>query len=133
MGIKVIPIGQVLMLALLIMLTGIGITAIMKKAGASSKVRKRMFWGSVTVGMITSLIGVLGINGLFSSRRSYSWSLYPWRIVTIFKLAIIALVELGFMAVMVAVWIILNRLVIYAWDKLKLPSRISEWYNNLTK
>lgn len=133
MGIKVIPIGQVLMLALLIMLTGIGITAIMKKAGASSKVRKRMFWGSVTVGMITSLIGVLGINGLFSSRRSYSWSLYPWRIVTIFKLAIIALVELGFMAVMVVVWIILNRLVIYAWDKLKLPSRISEWYNNLTK
>lgn len=69
MGIKVIPIWQVLMLALLIMLTGIGITAIMKKADASSKVRKQMFWSSVTVGMITSLIGVLGINGLFSRAR----------------------------------------------------------------
>ena len=103
MQVKIIPIGQVLILALLIMLIGIGITAIMKKADASSKVRKQMFWSSVTVGMITSLIGVLGINGLFSSRRSYSWSLYPWRIVTIFKLAIIALVELGFMPVVAVV------------------------------
>lgn len=135
MHIKEVPIGQILMLALLMMLIGIGTTAMMKKANASSKARKRMFWGSIIAGVVVALIGVLGINGLFSSRKSYTWGLYPWQMVKIFKLAIIALAELGYtamiVAVMVVVWIILSRLVIYAWDKL-LP-KVSKWYNNLTK
>lgn len=137
MHIKEVPIGQILMLALLIMLIGIGITAMMKKMGASSKARKRVFWSSIMAGVVVALIGVLGINGLFSSRKPYTWSLYPWLITTIIKLVIFFLEEIGYTVVMAAVmavvWIILSRLVIYAWDKLKLPSRISEWYNNLTK
>lgn len=135
MHIKEVPIGQILMLALLIMLIGIGITAMMKKMGASSKARKRVFWSSIIAGVVVALIGVLGINGLFSSRKPYIWSLYPWLITTIIKLVIFFLEEIGCTAVMVAVmvvvWIILSRLVIYAWDKL--PQKVSEWYNNLTK
>lgn len=135
MHIKEVPIGQILMLALLIMLIGIGITAMMKKMGASSKARKRVFWSSIIAGVVVALIGVLGINGLFSSRKPYIWSLYSWLITTIIKLVIFFLEEIGCTAVMVAVmvvvWIILSRLVIYAWDKL--PQKVSEWYNNLTK
>lgn len=134
MHVKVIPIGQILVLALLIMLIGIGITAMMKKADASSKARKRVFWSSIIVGVVVALIGVLGINGLFSSRESYTWGLYPWQIVTILKLAIIALAELGCMAVMAVVCIALTRPITYAIDKLPtMASKISKWYNNLTK
>lgn len=134
MRVKVIPIGQILMLALLIMLIGIGITAVLKKAGASSKARKRMFWGSIIAGVVVALIGVLGINGLFSSRKSYTWNLYPWQIVTILKLAIIALAELGCMAVMGAVCIALTRPITYAIDKLPtMASKVSKWYRNLVK
>lgn len=135
MHVKVIPIGQILMLALLIMLIGIGITAVLKKVGASSKARKRMFWGSIIVGVVVALIGVLGINGLFSSRKSYTWGLYPWLITTIIKLVIFFLEEIGCVAVMVVVmlvvWIIFIRLVTYAWDKL--PQKVSKWYHNLVK
>lgn len=134
MRVKVIPIGQILMLALLIMLIGIGITAVLKKAGASSKARKRMFWGSIIAGVVVALIGVLGINGLFSSRKSYTWNLYPWQIVTILKLAIIALAELGCMAVMGVVCIALTRPITYAIDKLPtMASKVSKWYRNLVK
>lgn len=72
MHIKVVPIGQILMLALLIMLIGIGITAVLKKAGASSKARKRVFWGSIIVGVVVALIGVLGIYEPFGNWRSYT-------------------------------------------------------------
>lgn len=134
MHIKEVPIGQILVLALLIMLIGIGIIAMMKKANASSKVRKRMFWGSIIAGVAVALIGVLGINGLFSSRKSYTWNLYPWQIVTILKLAIIALAELGCMAVMAVVCIALTRPINYAIDKLPtMASKVSKWYHNLVK
>lgn len=134
MHIKVVPIGQILVLALLIMLIGIGITEIMKKAGTSSKARKRMFWGSIIAGVVVALIGVLGINGLFSHRMPYTWNLYPWQIVTILKLAIIALAELGCMAVMGVVCIALTRPITYAIDKLPtMASKVSKWYHNLVK
>lgn len=134
MHIKEVPIGQILVLALLIMLIGIGITAMMKKADASSKARKRVFWSSIIAGVVVALIGVLGINGLFSSRKSYTWNLYPWQIVTILKLAIIALTELECMAVMAVVCIALTRPITYAIDKLPtMASKISEWYHNLVK
>ena len=134
MHIKEVPIGQILVLALLIMLIGIGITAMMKKADASSKARKRVFWSSIIAGVVVALIGVLGINGLFSSRKSYTWNLYPWQIVTILKLAIIALAELGCMAVMTVVCIALTRPITYAIDKLPtMASKVSKWYHNLTK
>ena len=135
MQIKEVPIGQILVLALLIMLIGIGITAMLKKVDASSKARKKVFWGSIIAGVVVALIGVLGINGLFSSRKSYTWSLYPWQTTVIAKLVNFFLEELGYMAVTVVmavvIWIILARLVIYAWDKL--PPKISKWYHNLVK
>ena len=134
MHIKVVPIGQILMLALLIMLIGTGITTMMKKAGASSKARKRMFWSSIIVGVVVALIGVLGINVLFSHRMPYTWNLYPWQIVTILKLAIIALAEIGCMAVMAGVCIALTRPITYAIDKLPtMASKVSKWYHNLVK
>lgn len=45
MRIKTIPIGQMLVLALLIFLVGIVITAVMKKTNMSSKIRRIVFWG----------------------------------------------------------------------------------------
>lgn len=139
MQIKEIPLGQILVLASLIMLIGIGITAMMKKMNASSKARKRVFWGLIIAGVVVALIGVLGINGLFSSRKPYTWSLYPWQTTVIAKLVIFFLEEIGYTAVMAAVmvvvtvvvWIIPGRLVIYALDKL--PPKVSKWYNNLVK
>lgn len=134
MHIKEVPLGQILMMALLIFLVGIVITAVMKKADVSSKARKRVFWGSIIAGVVVALIGVLGINGLFSSRKSYTWNLYPWQIVTILKLAINALSELGCMAVMAVVCIALTRPITYAIDKLPtMASKVSKWYNNLVK
>lgn len=134
MHIKEVPIGQILILALLVMLIGVGTTAMMKKVDASSKARKRMFWGSIIIGVVVALTGVLGIDGLFSHRMPYTWSLYPWQIVTILKLAIIALAELGCMAVMAVVCIALTRPITYAIDKLPtMASKVSKWYHNLTK
>lgn len=132
MHIKVVPIGQILMLALLIMLIGIGITAVMKKVNASSKARKRVFWGSIIAGLIiVLLLVILRIN---EYKIPYTWSLYPWQIVTILKLAIIALAELECMAVMAVVCIALTRPITYAIDKLPtMASKISKWYHNLVK
>ena len=89
MHINEILIGQILMLALLIMLIGIGITAIMKKADASSKARKIVFWGSAIVGVVVVLAA--GINGFFIFRVPYTWSLYPWKVATIIKSIIVFL------------------------------------------
>lgn len=134
MGIKVIPIGQVLMLALLIMLTGIGITAMMKKANASSKARKRMFWGSVIISFIFLLcpFGSIAMSGWSVPG---TWSLYPWKIETITKLVqgLLEIIEsvVGFLAVAVVgfgtVTMVIGMLVI------ELFVRIPEWYHNLVK
>ena len=137
MHVKVIPIGQILVLALLIMLIGIGITAVLKKAGASSKIRKRMFWGSLIAGVVVALIGVLGINGLFNSRKPYTWNLYPSQIAIVTKLAIFFGEEIVIMAVITVVLVILAHLMVRASEKLftivfKIVSKISRWYNNLT-
>lgn len=43
MHIRCIPIGQMIVLALLISLVGIVITAVMKKADVSSKIRRIVF------------------------------------------------------------------------------------------
>lgn len=128
MHIKEVPIGQILMLALLIMLIGIGITAMMKKANASSKARKRMFWGSVIISFIFLLcpFGSIAMSGWSVPG---TWSLYPWEIGTIAKL-VLGLLEIigsivGFLAVAVvgslAVAMVLDCLIIliiYALDKL---------------
>lgn len=138
MQVKIIPIGQILMLSGLIFLTGIGITAIMKKADASSKARKIVFWSSITVGVVITLIGVLGINGLFNHRMPYTWDLYPLQIAIVTKLVIFFEEEIGIMAVITVVFVILARLITHANEKLftiasKIVSKISRWYNNLTK
>lgn len=142
MQVKIIPIGQILMLALLIFLIGIGITAIMKKADASSKARKTVFWSSITIGAVVALIGVLGINGLFNHRMPYTWILYPLQIAIVTKLAIFFGEEIGIMAVIAVVFVILARLTPLVIEKLskivfkivfKIVSKISRWYNKLTK
>lgn len=83
MHVKVIPIGQGLMMALLIMIIGIGITAILKKTGASSKVRKLMFWSSVIAGLIIVLLLVILRININEYKIPYTWSLYPWNIETL--------------------------------------------------
>lgn len=138
MQVKIIPIGQMLMLSGLIFLTGIGITAIMKKADASSKARKTVFWSSITIGVVVALIGVLGINGLFNHRMPYTWDLCPLQIATVTKLVILFGEEIGIMAVIIVVFVILARLITHANEKLftiasKIVSKISRWYNNLTE
>lgn len=131
MQVKIIPIGQILMLSGLIFLTGIEITAIMKKAAASSKTRKIVFWSSITVGVVVALIGVLGIYGLFNHRMPYTWDLYPLQIATVTKLVILFGEEIGITAVIAVVFVILSPAI----EKLiaKIVSKISRWYNNLTK
>lgn len=140
MRIKVIPIGQMLMLTLLIMLIGIGITAILKKTGASSKVRKKVLRNFNNAGLIIAvLVIILGIVGLFN-HISFDWSLYPWKFETLItiKLAIFALLELGITAVILVVFIAFLWLVAYVTDRsstiiFKITSWISEWYRDLTK
>lgn len=133
MRVKVVPIGQILMLALLIMLIGIGITAMMKKAGASSKARKRVFWSSAIISLIFLLcpFGSIAMSGWLVPG---TWSLYPWEIGTIAKL-VQGLLEIigsvvGFLAVAV-VGSLASCLVIYVLDKL--PPKVSKWYHNLVK
>ena len=133
MHVKVIPIGQILVLALLIMLIGIGITAMMKKMGASSKARKRMFWGSAIISLIFLLcpFGSIAMSGWFVPG---TWNLYPWKIGTIAKL-VQGLLEIirsvGFLALTVVgsltVTMVLGMLVI------ELFVRIPEWYHSLVK
>lgn len=140
MHINEIPIGQILMLALLIILIGIGATATLKKAGASSKARKIVFWGSAIVGAIVALAG--GINGLFIHRVPYTWSLYPWKVATIIESVIVFLSGWVSIAVIMAPFALLLLLcervieyvIGYGFDKLpKMASKISGWYRNLTK
>lgn len=132
MRVKVIPIGQILMLALLIMLIGIGITAVLKKAGASSKARKRMFWGSIIAGLIiVLLLVILRIN---EYKIPYTWSLYPWNIETIMvilDLVLAFLLALGVMTVFVVIFEVFMWLISHTLDNLL--AKISEWYNNLVK
>lgn len=120
------------------MLVGIGATAILKKAAASSKAKKIVFWSSITVGVVVALIGVLGIYGLFNHRMPYTWDLYPLQIATITKLVILFGEEIVITAVIAVVFVILARLITHANEKLftiasKIVSKISRWYNNLTK
>lgn len=140
MRIKTIPIGQMLVLALLIFLVGIVITAVMKKANMSSKIRRIVFWGSVIVGVVVALAG--RINGLFIHQVPYTWSLYPWKVATIIESVIVFLSSWVIIAVIVALFaapILLCERVIeyvigYGFDKLpKMASKISKWYHNLVK
>lgn len=131
MHIKEVPIGQILMLALLIMLIGIGITAMMKKAGASSKARKIVFWSSAIISLIFLLcpFGSIAMSGWSVPG---TWSLYPWEIGTIEKL-VLGLLEIigsvvGFLAVAIVLGCLVSGLVIclviYALDKL--PPKVSK-------
>lgn len=89
MHIRCIPIGQMIVLALLIFLVGIVITAVMKKADVSSKIRRIVFWGSAIIGVVVAL--AVRINGFFIFRMPYTWSLYPWEVATIIESVIVFL------------------------------------------
>lgn len=140
MGIKIIPLGQMLALGLLIFIAGIGITAIMKKADASSKARKIVFWGSAIVGAVVAL--AVGINGFFIFRVPYTWSLYPWEVATIIKSIIVFLSGWVTIAVIIALFAVfflfcacaIEYVIVCGFDKLpKMTSKISGWYRNLMK
>lgn len=140
MGIKMIPLGQMLVLGLLIFIAGIGATLLLKRQGASSKARKIVFWGSAIVGAIVALAGE--INGFFIFRVPYTWSLYPWKVATIIESVIVFLsgwVSIAVIGVLFALFILFCERVIeyvigYGFDKLpKMTSKISKWYRSLTK
>lgn len=140
MHIRCIPIGQMIVLALLIFLVGIVITADMKKADVSSKIRRIVFWGSAIIGVVVAL--AVRINGFFIFRVPYTWSLYPWKVATIIESVIVFLSGWVIIAVIVALFagiILLCERVIeyvigYGFDKLpKMMSKISKWYHNLVK
>lgn len=123
MHIKVIPIGQLLTIVLLIFLIGIGITAVLKRAGTSSKARKEVLRNFNGAGLIIAvLVAILGIAGLFN-HISFDWSLYPWKFETLIitiKLAILALLKLGIAAVILVVFIAFLWLVAYVTDGLSM-------------
>lgn len=141
MHIRYIPAGQMLVLALLIFLIGVVITAVMaKKTDVSSKVRKIVFWGSVIIGAIVVL--TVGMNGFLIFRVPYTWNLYPWKTAAIVESVIVFLSNWGIIAVifaLFAVLILLSERVLeyvikFAFDKLpKMASKISKWYRNLVK
>lgn len=139
MHIKEVPIGQGWILALLVMLIGVGITAMIKKMNASSRTRKIVFWSSAIISLIIFLSCPFGSIAMSGWSVPGTWSLYPWEIETITKLVLGLLgiigSVVGFLAIAVvgswAVAMVLGCLVIYALDKL--PSKISKWYHNLVK
>lgn len=134
MDIKIIPIGQILMLALLIFLIGIGITVILKKMDASSKVRRIVLHWSTGIALVIVLLGVLGVYVLFGHKMPYTWSLYPRQIKTtltaiqclsIRMVAMLGLFLLSFGIVAPILWIF-NKLL----DKI---NKFNDWYDKLTK
>lgn len=136
MHIRCIPIGQMIVLALLIFLVGIVITAVMKKADVSSKIRRIVFWGSAIIGVVVAL--AVRINGFFIFRVPYTWSLYPWKVATIIESVIVFLSGWVIIAVIVALFagiiLLCERVIGYGFGKLpKMMSKISKWYHNLVK
>lgn len=140
MHIRCIPIGQMIVLALLIFLVGIVITAVMKKADVSSKIRRIVFWGSAIIGVVVAL--AVRINGFFIFRMPYTWSLYPWEVATIIESVIVFLSGWVIIAVIGALFAgiillcerVIEYVIRYAFDKLpKMTSKISKWYHNLVK
>lgn len=134
MQVKVIPIGQILMLALLIFLTGIGITVILKKMDANSKLRRIILHWSTGIALVIVLLGVLGIYVLFDHKMPYTWSLYPQQIETTLTaiqclstrmVAMLGLFLLSFGIVAPILWIFTKLL-----DKI---NKFCDWYNNLIK
>lgn len=140
MHIRCIPIGQMIVLALLISLVGIVITAVMKKADVSSKIRRIVFWDSAIIGVVVAL--AVRINGFFIFRVPYTWSLYPWKVATIIESVIVFLSGWVIIAVIVALFAgiillcerVIEYVIRYGFDKLpKMMSKISKWYHNLVK
>lgn len=126
MHIKVVPLGQGWILALLVMLIGVGITATMKKMNASSRTRKIVFWSSAIISFIF-LLCPFGSVAMSGWSVPGTWSLYPWEIETITKLVLGLLEMIGSVVGFFAATMVLGMLVI------ELFVRIPEWYHNLVK
>lgn len=76
--VKVVPIGQIIMLAVLVFAIGIGITIFLKKKRNTQDVRETIVICSFAFSLLIIILGLMsiGINPV-------TWSLYPWKLETL--------------------------------------------------
>lgn len=87
--VKVVPIGQIIMLAILVFVIGIGITIFLKKKRNTQDVRKTIVFYSFAFSLLIIILGLIsiGINPV-------TWSLYPWKFETLKAIMYVALLQL---------------------------------------
>lgn len=135
MDIKIIPIGQILALTFLIFLVGIGATLLLKKQGASSKIRKVILNSSLIGASIIFLSAVLAVT-VYIGNAKISWSLYPWSIMT---LKVINLSLINTFSVVLVVLIVLLPVICFVVllklfsAGLNLVDKFLDWHDKLTK
>lgn len=87
--VKVVPIGQIIMLAVLVFVIGIGITIFLKKKRNTQDVRETIVICSCAFSLLIIILGLIsiGINPV-------TWSLYPWKLETLKAIMYVMLIPL---------------------------------------